>query len=143
MTGVDQSEGMLEKAKAKDTGGAVQFLHLNLDGAFPFADASYDLVVSFLALEHLADLGRFFSHCRRVCRESGFLYFTAMHPAMLLRGVQARYTEASGRKVYPKGYPYQISDYLNAAIDAGLRLARITEHTADPSLGSASRRAEV
>ncbi len=62
-----------------------------------------------------------------------------MHPAMLLRGVQAQYTEASGRKVYPKGYPYQISDYLNAAIDAGLRLARITEHTADPSLGSALR----
>jgi ubiquinone/menaquinone biosynthesis C-methylase UbiE len=141
VTGVDQSEGMLEKAKAKDGAGSVQFLHLNLDEAFPFADASYDVVVSFLVLEHLADLGRFFSHCRRVCQKSGFLCFTAMHPAMVLRGVQARYTEASGRKVYPKGYPYQISDYVNAAIGAGLRLARITEHTADVSLGGASRRA--
>ena len=105
VTGVDQSEGMLEKAKAKDTGGAVQFLHLNLDGAFPFADASYDLVVSFLALEHLADLGRFFSHCRRVCRESGFLYFTAMHPAMLLRGVQAALYRGFGPKSLPQGIP--------------------------------------
>jgi hypothetical protein len=64
-----------------------------------------------------------------------------MHPAMVLRGVQARYTEASGRKVYPKGYPYRISDYVNAALGAGLRLARITEHAADSSHGSASRRA--
>ncbi len=141
VTGVDQSEGMLEKAKAKDTRGAVQFLHLNLDEAFSFPDATYDLVVSFLVLEHVSDLGRFFSHCRRVCRENGFLYFTAMHPAMVLRGVQARYTEASGRKVYPKGYPYRICDYVNAAIGGGLRLARITEHTADRSLGSASQRA--
>src|SRR5580704_8775617 len=29
VTGVDQSEGMLEKAKAKDGAGSVQFLHLN------------------------------------------------------------------------------------------------------------------
>lgn len=141
VTAVDQSEGMLEKAKAKNAKGAVRFLHVNLDEVFPFPDAGYDLVTSFLALEHIANLSSFFSHCRRVCRASGFLYFTAMHPAMLLRGVQARYTEPSNRKVYPKGYPYLISDYVNAAIGAGLRLARITEHTADRSHGSVSQRA--
>ncbi len=141
IAGVDQSEGMLEKAKAKDATGAVRFLRVDLDEAFPFPDAAYDLVVSFLAIEHIADLRRFFSQCRRVCRASGLLYFTAMHPAMVLRGVQARYTEASGRKVYPKGFPYQISDYINAAIAAGLRLARITEHAPDSSLSSASQRA--
>ncbi len=141
VTGVDQSQGMLEKAKAKEARGAVQFVHVNLDEAFPFADAAYDLVVSFLVLEHISDLSRFFANCRRACRPSGFLYFTAMHPAMVLRGVQARYTEVSGRKVYPKGYPYRISDYVNAAIGAGLRVSRITEHTADRSHVSALPRA--
>lgn len=65
-----------------------------------------------------------------------------MHPAMVLRGVQARYTEeGSGRKVYPKSFPYQISDYINAAIDAGLSLARITEHSPDDSHTKQSERA--
>jgi ubiquinone/menaquinone biosynthesis C-methylase UbiE len=141
VTGVDQSEGMLEKAKVKDTGGAVKFLHLNLDENFPFQDDAFDLVVSFLALEHLSNLGQFFSDCRRVCRNTGFLYFTAMHPAMVLRGVQARFTESSGRKVYPKSHPYQISDYLNSALGAGLQLSKVTEHAPDSSHANSSERA--
>lgn len=126
ITGVDQSQGMLEKAKAKKE---LEFLHFDLNARFQFANEAFDRVVSFLALEHFTELPQFFSECGRVCRTDGFLFFTAMHPAMVLRGVQARYTEESGRKVYPKSFPYQISDYLNAAIDAGLVLARLTEHT--------------
>jgi ubiquinone/menaquinone biosynthesis C-methylase UbiE len=141
VTGVDQSEGMLEKAKAKDTTGAITFLHVNLDDKFPFQDDAFDWVVSFLALEHLSNLRQFFTHCRRVCRHSGSLYFTAMHPAMILRGVQARFTESSGRKVYPKGHPYQISDYLNAAVEAGLQLSKITEHAPDSTQAKYSERA--
>jgi malonyl-CoA O-methyltransferase len=142
VTGVDQSEGMLAKAKAKDSAGAVEFIHLDLDVEFPFPDDSFDRVVSFLALEHLSDLEKFFRHGRRVCRKSGFLYFTVMHPAMVLKGVQARYTDASGRKVYPKSHPYQISDYLNSALAAGLSLSLISEHAPDSSHTYRSERAQ-
>lgn len=142
ITGVDQSEGMLNRAREKNGRGTVTFLHFDLDTKFPLDDDSFDRVVSFLVLEHIANLSHFFVGCRRVCRPGGFLYFTAMHPAMVLKGVQARFTEEStGRKVYPKGYPYQISDYLNAAIDAGLLLGKITEHSPDSSHAKQSERA--
>jgi ubiquinone/menaquinone biosynthesis C-methylase UbiE len=140
--GVDQSEGMLEKARSKTSKSDIRFLKWNLDNGIPFDDDSFDRVVSFLALEHIANLQSFFFACRRVCRSEGFIYFTAMHPAMVLRGVQARFTEAeTGKKVYPKSFPYRISDYLNSALDAGLRLGRMTEHATDNSHSKQSERA--
>ena len=142
VTGADQSEGMLEKAQAKDTSREVSFVHVDLNHNFPFKDEAFDLVVSFLALEHLSNLTDFFENCRRVCRKDGLLYFTAMHPAMVLKGVQARFTEISGRKVYPKSHPYTISDYLNSGIDAGLSLIKLTEHSPDNSHLGNSKRAQ-
>ena len=104
VTGVDQSEGMLEKAKAKDATGSVRFLHLNLDEAFPFPDAAYDLVASFLALEHIADLDRFFSHCRRVCRAERVSLFHRHAP----RHAAPRCAGAVYRAFQPKSLPQGI-----------------------------------
>jgi malonyl-CoA O-methyltransferase len=140
VTGVDQSEGMLAKARTKT--GEADWIHANLDQAFPFDDASFDRVVSFLALEHISNLKHFFSECARVQRKDGFIYMTAMHPAMVLRGVQARFTDETGRKIYPQSYKYQISDYVNAAISAGLRLRELTEHAPDSSHAQISERAQ-
>jgi len=128
LTGVDQSEGMLAKARAKAGAEAVTFLHADLEKPFPFENEGFDRVVSFLALEHFSNLNFFFAESRRICRKDGFLYFTTMHPAMILKGVQARYTEKDGRKVYPKGYPHQTSDFVNAAVGAGLKFTAMTEH---------------
>jgi len=51
-----------------------------------------------------------------------------MHPAMVLRGVQARFVDPErGSRVYPKSHPYQISDYLNAAVEADLEIRRVVE----------------
>jgi ubiquinone/menaquinone biosynthesis C-methylase UbiE len=140
VVGVDQSEGMLAKAKTKSPD--IEFMLANLETTFPFGDNQFDLVVSFLALEHINDLRAFFLECKRICRREGTLYFTAMHPAMILRGVQARFTEpGTGKKVYPKGHVYQICDYLNASVDAGLRLVSMTEHSTKESHATASERA--
>lgn len=139
VTGIDVSRGMLEKARAKSS--AVRFLQGSLEEKFPFEPASFDRVVSFLALEHFTDLGHFFSECRRICRPNGFLFFTAMHPAMTLKGVQARYTEDGGRKVYPKSFPYRICDYVNAAVESGLTLERLTEHATSDTHARHSERA--
>ena len=65
-----------------------------------------------------------------------------MHPAMMLRGVQARFIEpASGRRIYPQSQPNQISDYVMAAVHAELQLEHLAEHAVDSSLAASSPRA--
>ena len=65
-----------------------------------------------------------------------------MHPAMSLRGVQARFIDPeSMRRISPASYVHQVSDYLMAAIRAGLALERISEHAVDDELAQRSPRA--
>ena len=67
---------------------------------------------------------------------------SVMHPAMMLKGVQARFTDpASGRKISPQSYPNQISDYVRAAVQAGLTIDHISEHAIDLELATRSERA--
>ena len=65
-----------------------------------------------------------------------------MHPAMSLRGVQARFIEPrSGRRISPAGYARCTSDYLMAAIRGGLTLEHMSEYVADAALTTRSPRA--
>lgn len=142
ITGVDQSEGMLGKARAKGEGLGIEFLLHDIDSGLPFPDGTFDRVVSFLVLEHITKLQPFFAECARVCDEKGFIYFTVMHPAMLLKGAQARYTDLeTGTKYYPKSFKYLTQDYVNGAIAAGLRLKHIGEYACDENDAKISERA--
>jgi hypothetical protein len=65
-----------------------------------------------------------------------------MHPAMSLRGVQARFIEpASGRKISPAGHAHQMCCCLMAAVGAGLALERVIEYRVDAVLAARSPRA--
>jgi malonyl-CoA O-methyltransferase len=66
-----------------------------------------------------------------------------MHPAMMLKGVQARFHHpATGAEVRPASVPNQISAYVMGALTAGLRPLELSEHPADASLVQRTRRAE-
>lgn len=59
-------------------------------------------MLSCLVLDHTADVAGFFSECRRICRPDGFVLVSVMHPALMLLGIQARFTgPGTGRKVCP------------------------------------------
>src|SRR6185295_11091337 len=90
VTALDFSEGMLAAARAKPGAEAVRFVVHDLHEPLPFASSAFDLVVSGLVLEHLRDLAAFFGEVRRVLRPGARAVVSAMHPAMLLRGSQAR-----------------------------------------------------
>ncbi|MCH7701285.1 MAG: class I SAM-dependent methyltransferase [Planctomycetes bacterium] len=142
VTAVEFSEGMVEKARAKPGADRVRFLLHDLSKPLPLSDASFDRVLSCLVLEHITNLELFFSECRRICRPSGFVLFSAMHPAMMLRGISARFTDPdTGREVRPTSHPHQISDFLMAAVRAGLHLDHISEHAVDEALAARSPRA--
>jgi hypothetical protein len=84
----------------------------------------------------------FFSDLRRLCRPGGFIAISVMHPVMSLRGVQARFIDpVSGRRISPAGRAHQMSDYLMAALRAGLQLDCVREFAVDPVLAARSPRA--
>jgi malonyl-CoA O-methyltransferase len=143
VTAIDFSEGMLERARSKPGAENIRFVQHDLANPLPFPDASFDRVLSCLVLEHIASLDGFFAELRRVCRPSGFVLLSAMHPAMFLRGVQARFIDpSSGRRIGPASHAQQLSDYLMAAVRAGLNLQHASEHSVDAFLAGESPRAE-
>jgi malonyl-CoA O-methyltransferase len=143
VTAVDFSEGMLAEARRKAAGANVRFLAHDLHQPLPFPSGTFDLVVSGLVLEHLRDLAAFFGEAHRVLRSSGRAVVSAMHPAMFLRGSQARFTDpASGEVVQPGSLPHQLGDFVMAAVRAGFGLEGIGEYAPDAAFAARYPRAE-
>ncbi|QJX00924.1 class I SAM-dependent methyltransferase [Frigoriglobus tundricola] len=143
VTAVDFSEAMLAAARAKAGANAVRFVVHDLSRSLPFADGAFDLVVSGLVLEHVRDLDGFFREARRVLNPTGRAVISAMHPAMFLRGTQARFTDpVSGERVVPGSYPHSIGAFVTAAAGAGFRLTRADEYAPDAAFATRFPRAE-
>jgi ubiquinone/menaquinone biosynthesis C-methylase UbiE len=143
VTAVDFSGGMLDVARAKPGAEAVQFVEHDLTGTLPFEPRSFDRVLSCLVLEHLDDLATHFGEIRRVLRDDGVAVVTAMHPAMMLLGVQAGFRDVdSGEKIHPKSHDNQLSDFVMAALGAGLRPSHLLEGAVDEALAARFPRAE-
>ena len=143
VTAVDFSEGMLAEAHRKAGAGRVRFVVHDLHDPLPMPAGSFDRVVSGLVLEHLRDLDGFFREARRMLRPAGRAVVSAMHPAMFLRGSQARFTDPeSGRIVQPGSLPHQLGDFVMAAVRAGFRIDHIGEHAPDAAFADRYPRAE-
>lgn len=140
---VDFSEAMLERARAKRGAEGIKFIQHDLAAPLPLKSGTFDRVTCCLVLDHIKDLDPFFSELRRICKPDGFVAISAMHPAMSLRGVQARFTDpASGRKISPAGHVHQVSDFLMAALRAGLVLDYVSEYAMDATVAGDSPRAQ-
>jgi malonyl-CoA O-methyltransferase len=143
VTAVDFSEGMLAEARRKPGAERVRFLIRDLHDPLPMPGGSFDRVVSGLVLEHLRDLGAFFREARRILRPDGRAVVSAMHPAMFLRGSQARFTDPeSGRIVQPGSLAHPFGDMVMAAVRAGFRIDHIGEHAPDAAFAARYPRAE-
>jgi malonyl-CoA O-methyltransferase len=142
VTAVDFSEAMLQRARTKPGAAAINFRRHNLADPFPLESAAFDRVFCCLVLDHIAGLDKFFLELRRLCRPKGCIVISVMHPAMSLRGVQARFIDpASGRRVSPASHAHQMSDYLMAAVRASLALEYVGEYAMDATLAAQSPRA--
>ena len=139
---LDFSEVMLERARSKAGTSNIVFRVHDLAQPLPFADKTFDRVVCGLVIDHIADLGGLFREMHRVCRPSGFVVVSVMHPAMMLRGVQARFKDpATGRETRPASCPHQLSDYIMAAAQAGFAFDHLSEHAVDEALANQLERA--
>jgi ubiquinone/menaquinone biosynthesis C-methylase UbiE len=130
-------------AREKPGAAAIEFIKHDLHHPLPFSDKSFDIVVSGLVLEHLRDLRAFFREALRVTRVGGRAVVSAMHPAMFLRGSQARFTDpASGRVVQPGSIAHQLGEITMAALRAGFHVDAIQEHSPDRQFAQQLPRAE-
>lgn len=142
VTALDFSEGMLAEARSKPGAEAVRFIDHDLHRPLPFA-ADFDLVVSGLVLEHLRELDGFFAEARRVLKPGGRAVISAMHPAMMLRGTQARFTDpASGELVQPGSVAHSVGAFVMAAVRAGFTIADVVETAPDAAFATQFPRAE-
>ena len=79
VTGVDASAAMVGHARRR-VGDRVAFHVHDLAAPLPFADASFDVVLSALVLHYLRDLAPTLAEFRRVLRPDGTLVFSTHHP---------------------------------------------------------------
>jgi hypothetical protein len=78
----------------------------------------------------------------RVCRPSGCVVVSDMHPAMMLRGMQARFHDpTSGQEVRPASHAHQLSDYVMAATRAGCVFDHLSEQIVSEDLACRFERA--
>jgi hypothetical protein len=78
-----------------------------------------------------------------VLRPGGRAVVSAMHPAMFLRGAQARFTDPeSGEVVQPGSLPHSLGGFVMAAVGVGFRLDGVEEYAPNAALAARCPRAE-
>ena len=139
---LDFSTGMMGKARQRFGANDVAFAVADISHPLPIRDQCFDRVICCLVLDHIHDVASLFGELRRICRRDGFIAISSMHPAMMLRDIQAQFHDpVSGTTIRPRSAPNQMSDYVNAATTAALRIDHMSEHAIDGSLAAEFPRA--
>lgn len=141
-TGLEASRGMLVQARRRLEGTPARLLECDLEAPWPLDGARFDVLVSALVIEHIADLTTFFARCREAARPGACIVLTAMHPTLFLRDTNAGFLDPeTGQKVRAVSYPHTIADMVNGAIGAGFVVEELVEQGVDAALAAASPRA--
>lgn len=147
VTALDFSEGMIGRAKAKPGADRVRWIAHDLAQRLPLEDAIFDRVLCALVFDHVKDVGSLVGEMTRICAPGGRLVISVMHPAMMLKGVQARFIDpTTGQRQRVESVPNQISDYVRGALIENpmarqLKLIHMSEHAVDEALAERAPRA--
>jgi SAM-dependent methyltransferase len=133
VTAIDGSEAMLAHARERSP-ATIDFRRADLGTSLPFADASFDLVLSALAIHYVRDYRTLFAEFARVLRPDGRLVISTHHVVSeveLQKPTDYFATEifedewkAIGKVRY---WRRPMSEVLQPMIDAGFALERIVE----------------
>jgi len=157
ITGVDISERMIELAREEERREplGIRYVRTSYTDLCEFPDASFDAVVSFMAMMDGARFDLAMSESFRVLRRGGMLAFSITHPCFITKGSgwlrdeqgvkvkwmvseyynpagwveHWRFTDASADTptfASPR-FDRTLSEYVNTLIEAGFRLDRLEE----------------
>jgi SAM-dependent methyltransferase len=128
--GVDLSPGMLEAARAR---GVYSSLREGEVGDTGLDSAAYDLVVSCLVDEHLADLRPLYAEAARLARPGGRFVLVGFHPHFIIAsGMPTHFDDAdSGEALAIETHVHLLSEHVAAGLGAGLALSALQERVVD------------
>lgn len=135
---LDFSAGMIEKAKSKTALPNVTFELADITRPWPCEDASFDLIVCDLVLEHIENISFIFSEGSRVLREHGRFFISELHPFRQYQGSVARFQRANDTTSIA-AYVHHLTDFTGAAMASGLAMVSMKELWHDEDLGKPPR----
>jgi SAM-dependent methyltransferase len=127
VTAFDLSEHMMAHARVRAP--FAQFVRHDITQVpWPVRDATADVLLCNLVLEHIADLTPIFAELARVLRPGGRALVVEFHPFRQLGGKQARFVDPSTSEVLRvSAHAHSVSEYIATAGEAGLALAHLHE----------------
>jgi malonyl-CoA O-methyltransferase len=123
---LDFTVEMIRHAQAKVANANVVFARADLTQPLPCVGDAIDLVTCNLVLEHIADLTFIFREAHRVLTRGGRFYVSELHPFKQYQGKKARFQRGETR-IEISAFVHHISDFLNAAEAARLKLLKLNE----------------
>ncbi len=124
--GLDFSEGMLAKAKAKIKTDKVTFIETDLTNDWNLENNYFDLITCSLTLEHIENLNVVFKQAHYKLKKGGLFFVSELHPFKQYLGSKARFETENG--IYElEVFTHHISDYLESASSFGFELVVLNE----------------
>jgi ubiquinone/menaquinone biosynthesis C-methylase UbiE len=128
LTALDFSEKMLRHAARRVQEPKARFIQHDVRTRWPLADASADVVVAMLILEHVEHLQPVFAEAARLLRPNGALFICELHPMRQLMGGQAQFSNTqTGEREFVPAFLHNVSDFANYGLAAGFELRRLDE----------------
>jgi SAM-dependent methyltransferase len=127
--GVDLTPEMLERARRRGVHDRLVEADVQATG---LPSESYDLVISSLVDEHLADLRPLYAEARRLARPGGAFVLVGFHPHFIMAsGMPTHYDDAAGEPVAIETHVHLLSEHVTAGLAAGWTLAELRERVID------------
>ena len=128
IVGLDFSEAMLARARARVNDPRVRFLQHDARARWPLADASADVVIAMLILEHVEHVETVFAEAGRVLVPGGELFVCELHPMRQQAGGQAQFNNTkTGERQRVTAFLHNVSDYVNAGLASRFALQHLGE----------------
>ena len=128
--GVDATPEMLNRARERQIYSSLHLADVCTTGLPP---ATYDLVMTCLVDEHLAELTNLYTEAARISRDGAAYVLVGFHPFFIMAtGMPTHFKAAPhGEPVAIETHVHLFSDHVTAALAAGWRLAELREQIID------------
>jgi SAM-dependent methyltransferase len=127
--GVDLTPEMLDRARERGAHRRLIEADVTSTG---LESSAYDLVITSLVDEHLADLRPLYAEAARLATPAGTYVLVGYHPQFIMAtGMPTHYDSASGEPIAIETHVHMISDHVSAARAAGWQLAEMSERVID------------
>jgi ubiquinone/menaquinone biosynthesis C-methylase UbiE len=127
VTGVDANAAMLEVARSKPKSSSVTWKQADV-ASLPFDDASFDVVLNALVMEHVRDVRPALAEAHRVLAQGGVFVLSVYHPSFLLKGVPPHFKHAADEVEYEiPAFVHHPSEYISVLLELGMRLTHFSE----------------